>query len=178
MDSVKLLQKYLGVDSELYHLVYTHSRSVADKALLLARKHPEYQLDLDFLEEAALIHDIGVFKTKAPDILCYGTYPYICHGYLGSEIMVKEGFPKHALVCERHTGTGLNLAEIIDKHMPLPHRNMNPVNMEEKLICFADKFFSKTHLMEEFSVAVVREKLKKYGSGGVKRFDEWCDLFL
>jgi len=178
MDSVKLLQKYLGCETELYHIVFTHSRSVADKALLLAQKHPELQLNLVFLEEAAMIHDIGVYRTKAPEILCFGTYPYICHGYLGSEIMVKEGFPQHALVCERHTGTGLSLSEIINKQIPLPHREMNPLSLEEKLICFVDKFFSKTHLKEEFPVSVVREKLKKYGSVGVKRFDDWCELFL
>jgi len=178
MDSVKLLQKYLGSETELYRIVYTHSRSVVDKALILAQKHLELPLDLIFLEEAAMVHDIGVFRTKAPDILCFGTYPYICHGYLGSEIMVKEGFPQHALVCERHTGTGLSLSEILDKQLPLPHREMNPLSLEEKLICFADKFFSKTHLNEEFPVSVVREKLNKYGLDGVKRFDDWCELFL
>lgn len=178
MDGIKLLQKYLGSETELYQTVFAHSRSVADKALLLASIHPELKLDLTFLEEAALIHDIGVFLTDASDIFCFGRFPYICHGYLGSEIMVREGYPKHALVCERHTGTGLSLSEIIDKQLPLPHREMKPMSMEEQLICFVDKFFSKTNLSQEMSVSAVRKKLSRYGSEGVARFDSWCDLFL
>lgn len=178
MDAVKMIQHYIAPQTKLYTIVYTHSRSVADKAMALAIKHPELQMDLAFLEEAALVHDIGVFKTNAPDIQCFGTHPYICHGYLGREILEKEGYPLHALVCERHTGTGLSLAEIISNQLPLPLRDLSPVSLEEQLICFADKFFSKTRLMDELSPSAVRSKLEKYGMDGVKRFDAWCDLFL
>ncbi|MDD4921525.1 MAG: HD domain-containing protein [Bacteroidales bacterium] len=177
MNAIHILQRYIAPDTELYHLVYTHSRNVADKALSLAVRHPELHLDLVFLEEASLIHDIGVFKTNAPDIKCFGESPYICHGYLGREIVEKEGFLKHALVCERHTGTGLSLQEILDQALPLPHRDLCPVSLEEQLICFADKFFSKTRLNEEMKLLQVRSKLEKYGMPGVKRFDAWCELF-
>jgi len=178
MDAVKILQRYIAPDTELYHIVYTHSRSVADKALSLAARHPELPLDPVFLETSALVHDIGVFKTKAPAIQCFGTFPYICHGYLGREIVEQEGFPRHALVCERHTGTGLSLSEILNNHLPLPPRDLSPVSLEEQLICFADKFFSKTSLNDEITLAVVRSRLEKYGAEGVKRFDAWCELFL
>jgi uncharacterized protein len=178
MDAVKILQRFIAPETDLYHIVYTHSQSVADKALSLAEKHPELNLDLAFLLEAALIHDIGVFKTNAPKIQCFGTFPYICHGYLGHDILEKEGFPRHALVCERHTGTGLNLSDIINEHLPLPHRDLSPVSIEEQLICFADKFFSKTRLNEEISLSVARARLEKYGSEGIKRFDAWCELFM
>lgn len=178
MDAVKLLQRYLDSETELYHIVYTHSCNVANKALLLASNHPELSIDTDFLQEAAMIHDIGVFKTNAPDIQCFGSFPYICHGYLGREIVEKEGFLRHALVCERHTGTGLSLAEIVRSDLPLPHRDMSPVSLEEQLICFADKFFSKTRLEEEIPWSVVHSKLEKYGEEGVKRFDAWSELFL
>jgi uncharacterized protein len=178
MDSIKLLKNHIDPDTKLYHIIYTHSRSVADKALSLAMKHPELPIDHTFLEEAALIHDIGIFKTNAPDIECFGSYPYICHGFLGREIIEKEGYPLHALVCERHTGTGLSLSVILDENLPLPHRDMIPVSLEEKLICFADKFFSKSRLNEEFELPFVRSKLEKYGLDVVNRFDEWCKLFM
>jgi len=178
MDAVKLLQQYIAPETDLYQIVYTHSRSVADKAISLALKHPELNIDLVFLQEAALIHDIGVVKTNAPDIHCHGAYPYICHGYLGREIVEKEGFPNHALICERHTGTGLSLSEILNKDLPLPHRDMYPVSLEEQLICFADKFFSKSSLNVELELSLVRSKLEKYGIDGVRRFDSWCQLFL
>ena len=113
MDPLLLIDKYYPEDNELKHILLKHSRSVADKALAMARKHPELNLDLQFIEEAAMLHDIGIFQTDAEGICCFGKYPYICHGYLGAELVRKEGFPKHALVCERHTGAGLSLQNII-----------------------------------------------------------------
>ena len=92
--------------------------------------------------------------------------------------MRKEGFPRHALVCERHTGTGITLEMIEERHLPLPHRVMVPVSLEEQLICFADKFYSKTKLDKEKPVEKVKQGLVKYGEETVIRFDNWCKLFL
>lgn len=178
MDALSLLKSHLGSNTELFEMVYLHSRHVMQKALNLADKHPECSLDKGFIEEAALLHDIGVYRTNAPDIHCLGEAPYICHGYLGREILEREGLHFHGLVCERHTGTGLYLTEILAKNLPLPHRDLAPVSLEEQIICFADKFFSKSQLNTEFTVEDVRHKLAKYGPEGVVRFDQWCEKFL
>ena len=84
MDALAIINKYYPEDNELKHILLTHSRSVADKALWIAGKHPELNLDKQFLEEAAMLHDIGIFMTDADGICCFGSYSYICHGYLGS----------------------------------------------------------------------------------------------
>jgi uncharacterized protein len=178
MDTLKLIDKYYEAGSIAGRILTQHSRSVADKALSIARAHPEMQLDLAFLEEAAMLHDIGIFLCHAPEIDCHGRFPYICHGYLGADLMRREGLPRHALVCERHTGTGLSLDAIDKRLFPVPFRDMQPQSAEEQLICFADKFFSKTKPDEEKSVDKVRRSLRKYGSRDVRRFDEWCKRFL
>lgn len=178
MDTLSLLKRHLVAGSDLFETVYQHSRHVQLKALSMAERHPELHLDRSFIEEAAMLHDIGVFRTHAPDIHCRGSFPYICHGYLGRELLEKEGLPLHGLVCERHTGTGLYLAEIVAKDLPLPHRDLAPVSLEEQIICFADKFYSKSQLHRAFSVEEVRQKLAKYGPDGVLRFDRWCEMFL
>lgn len=178
MNPLALIDKYYPEDNELKHILLVHSRSVADKALAMARSHPELNLDLSFIEEAALLHDIGIFLTDASGIYCYGTHPYICHGYLGSELVAAEGFPRHALVCERHTGAGISLQNIIEQQLPVPHREMIPVSLEEQLICFADKFFSKTKLDQEKTVEKARKSVARFGEEGGKRFDNWCTLFL
>ncbi|MCS3323138.1 HDIG domain-containing protein [Bacteroides fragilis] len=178
MKVLDLIDKYYPRDNELKHILNVHSRSVADKALWIAGKHPELNLDTVFLEEAAMLHDIGIFLTHAPGIQCFGTEPYICHGYLGAGLVRKEGFPRHALVCERHTGAGLSLKDIMDQKLPVPHREMLPVSMEEQVICFADKFFSKTHLDREKTVEGARKSIAKYGDEGLQRFNNWCKLFL
>ncbi len=178
MDALAIINKYYPEDNELKHILLTHSRSVADKALWIADRHPELELDRQFLEEAALLHDIGVFLTDAPGIHCHGTHPYICHGYLGSELMQKEGYPRHALVCERHTGAGMSLQSILDQQLPVPHRDMLPVSLEEQVVCFADKFFSKTHLDREKSPEKVLKSISRFGEEGVLRFNDWCKRLL
>ena len=134
MNALAIINKYYSEENELKHILLTHSRSVADKALQIAVKHPELHLDTGFLEEAALLHDIGIFMTDASGIQCFGTHPYICHGYLGSELLMKEGYPRHALVCKRHTGAGMSLQSIIEQDLPIPHRDMVPVSMEEQVL--------------------------------------------
>lgn len=178
MNPLDIINKYYPGESELKHILLTHSRSVADKALWIAERHPELQLDRDFLYEGAMLHDIGIFLTDADSIGCLGDKPYICHGYLGADLMRSEGYPRHALVCERHTGAGLSLDQIIAQNLPVPHRDMVPVSPEEQVICFADKFFSKTHLDREKPVEKARKSLEKYGTEGVERFDRWCRMFL
>ena len=89
-----------------------------------------------------------------------------------------QGMERHALVCERHTGTGLTLQQIIEQGLPLPHRDMQPVSIEEQIICFADKFFSKTRLDTEKTVEQARRSLEKFGTEGLKKFDAWCGMFL
>jgi uncharacterized protein len=178
MEPLKIIEKYYDMQSEACHILVTHSRSVAGKALSIAKAHPGMKLDLTFIEEAAMLHDIGMIFCHAPDIDCHGTYEYICHGYLGADLLRKEGFPRHALVCERHTGTGLSLQFIERNDLPLPRRDFLPVSPEEQLICFADKFFSKTKLTKEKSIRKIRESLSRHGEETVLRFNEWCKLFL
>ena len=125
-----------------------------------------------------MVHDIGIFKCNAPSIQCFGTEPYVCHGTIGAELMRKEGFPRHALVCERHTGAGLTLEDIERQHLPVPHRELTPQSVEEKIVCFADKFFSKTRLGQRKTVEQAADSLRKFGEEGVNRFLGWCECFL
>ncbi len=178
MDVQAVFNKYYQPGTPLYNSVWSHSRLVADKALQLAQAHPELEIDLDFVYEAAMIHDIGVFLTNAPSIYCTGDQPYICHGVLGAELMRADGYPRHALVCERHTGTGLTVADIIAQNLPLPHRDMCPVSLEEKLVCFADKFYSKSNPDREKPIDKVRKSVARYGEDSLRRFEEMAALFL
>lgn len=178
MNPIEIIDKYYPENAEQRQILMIHSLSVSQKALRMMDAHPELHLNRSFVKEAALLHDIGIFQTHAPAIQCFGSHPYIAHGYLGADILRQEGFPQHALVCERHTGAGLTLHDILAQELPIPHREMLPVTLEEQLICFADKFFSKTHLDEEKTVERARKSIAKYGEEGLERFDRWCSLFL
>ena len=177
MEPLQLINKYYH-DATLRNILLRHSQAVASKALEIVRRHPELNADEHFVETAALLHDIGIIEVNAPSIACYGTEPYIRHGILGAEILRHEGMERHALVCERHTGTGLTLQQIIEQKLPLPLRDMQPASIEEQIICFADKFFSKTRLDSEKTVEQARRSLEKFGEEGLRKFDTWCSMFL
>lgn len=178
MNTLDIIEKCYKKDSDLYKILIGHSTDVMNKALWIADKHPELSIDKRFVAEAAMLHDIGIFLTNAPEIHCYGIAPYICHGYMGRELLDSFGYPKHGLVCERHTGIGLSVQDIEMQGLPLPHRDMQPISIEEQVICFADCFFSKTHLGIEKPVDKVRKGLSKFGEKSVYKFDEWCIDFL
>jgi uncharacterized protein len=177
MNALELLNKYF-TDPEAREIVTVHSRLVADKALKIADRIGNAGIDRVFLEEAALLHDIGTCRTHAPSIRCQGSENYMRHGVIGREILEAEGLPRHALVCERHTGVGLTVEDIRSQSLPLPERDMSPLTIEEQIICFADLFYSKKgrdHV--EKSVREVREQLSRFGEEKVRIFEEWLERF-
>jgi uncharacterized protein len=177
MDYQKIIDKYYPEENELRHILLTHSQSVTHKALQIVSFHPELGLDAKFIEEAAMLHDIGIIRCYAPSIQCFGKSHYICHGRLGAEMLREEGFPEHARVCERHTGAGLTKEEIILQGFPLPHEDFLPETMAEKLICYADKFYSKTRLEREKTLEEAEKSIARFGEDGLLRFRNWRKIF-
>ena len=175
IDYQTIIDKYYPQDNALRRLLLKHSRQVAQRALQIAKRHPELGADRRFLEEGAMLHDIGVFRCHAPSIYCEGTEPYLRHGLIGGQLLRKEGYPDHARVCERHTGTGLTIEEINEQHLPLPPADYVPETIEEQIICYADKFYSKSHPDRVSTVDDVIASLRKFGSKGVEKFKK-CTL--
>ena len=177
MDYWKIIRKYYPEDGALRRLLVLHSESVAAKALRIAEACPHLNIDQQFVKEAAMLHDIGICQTYAPGIHCHGDKPYICHGILGAAMMRAEGYERHARVCERHTGAGLSLHDIESQNLPLPHSSLLPETIEEQLICYADKFFSKSHPKREKTLEQAIRSLSKFGVEGVQRFMKWAEMF-
>ena len=179
MNPIKIIEKYYPPDSMAYNLLIEHSKIVMKKSFDIATKVPHLNPDLKFIKEAAMLHDIGIFLTNEPAIGCYGDKPYICHGYLGRELLEKEGLMKHGLVCERHIGVGLTIKDIIERNLPVPKRDMFPLSIEEQIICFADKFFSKNpeFLIKEKPLELIRKRIARYGKDKLKKFNEWVKIF-
>lgn len=181
MDYNKIINKYYNDRPALREILSRHSRAVARKALDCAGRHPELKLDTEFIEEAAMLHDIGIFLTYADGIFCDGPLPYIAHGLAGELLLMSEGLPAHARVCALHTGAGLTAEEIRRQKLPLPERNLLPETMEEKLICYADKFFSKSPDVEKIDrekpLERVRAQMAGFGPASLERFDALHALF-
>ena len=174
-----IINKYIK-DEELKRLLITHSGCVAEKALAVARDSGyESEINKEFLIDAAMLHDIGVVRCNAPSIHCFGTLPYICHGMAGAEILRREGLDEaYARVCERHTGSGLTASEIREMRLPLPERDFLPETTEEKLSCYADKFYSKSsHPDKEKSLERVEASIRRHGEAAYERFMKLHETF-
>ncbi len=181
MNPLDIINKYYPKNSIAYDVLVRHSELVMKKAVSIAKSEKIIKMnpDVNFIKEAAMLHDIGIFMTNAPKIGCTGKYSYICHGYLGRELLEKEGLLKHALVCEHHTGAGLTKKDIKEANLPLPERDMLPVCLEEKIICYADKFFSKGRrdMFKEETIEEVIGEISKFGKKYLDRFNELHALF-
>lgn len=174
--ALQLIDKFYE-DGPLRDILLRHSISVTQKALRICYAHPELNLDVQFVEEAAMLHDIGIIRCDAPKIECHGTEPYIRHGIIGAAMLRAEGLPRHARVCERHTGAGISAEDVIAQGLPLPVQSYLPETLEEQLICYADKFFSKTKLNKEKTGEQAEHSISKFGEAGVLRFRQWTEMF-
>lgn len=179
INPIEIILKYYSPDSLAYQLLIPHSQAVAKKALEIAKWVSHLHPDLQFIQEAAMLHDIGIFLTNYPQLWCFGEHHYICHGYLGRELLEKEWLSKHALVCERHTGMWLSIQDIEKQALPLPKRDMIPLSLEERIVSLADKFFSKDaeSLTTEKSIDTIIAIHRKFWDDKIAQFEAWIEEF-
>ena len=156
---------------QLRHILLVHSAAVKDEALRVCDRHPELNADRNIVEAGAMLHDIGIVKCDAAGIQCFGNEPYIKHGVLGAQMLddIKsdttvnpyphETIEKLKRICARHTGTGLP--------------GLEPETIEEIIVCYADKFFSKTKLDKKKTPEQAVNSLRKFGEEGVNIFNNW-----
>ena len=180
-----IIAHFYPEDTPLRRLLLRHSTQVRDKALAILANpsRPPLELDAELVSAGAMLHDVGILHCHAPSILCVGTRPYIAHGIIGAEMLRDYGrthgldLEPFARICERHTGTGITVQEVREQGLPIPERDYLPETPEEKLICLADKFFSKSGDMKDKPVSIVRRSLEKFGTDTVERFDALLRLF-
>lgn len=172
IDVYSIIDKYYSASPELRHILITHSEQVRDRALRIIDQHAEWSVDRDFVSEAAMLHDIGIIYCNAPKIYCVGPHHYIEHGFLGAELLRSEGLDRHALVAERHTGSGITMEQVIREDLPIPVQDYLPISLEERIICYADKFYSKSHIGKEVAMSKIRANIWKYGSDAIARWED------
>ena len=181
LDCLSIIERYYTPGNDDYRVLVSHSRQVADLAVALCQRLIDngVPIDIEFVEEAAMLHDIGMCRTDAPGIHCHGTEPYICHGVIGRQMLESLGLYRHARVCERHTGAGITAEEIVAQHLPIvPPRDLLPESLEEKVVCYADKFFSKSRPDAPLkTLEHARRTLSKFGPATVTRFEDLIALF-
>lgn len=174
----RIVDRYYPAASPLRDIYMRHCKAVADLAAEIATRL-KLPLDAAGIEDAAMLHDIGIFLTSAPGICCHGSAPYICHGPLGADLLRSEGIAEEiARVAERHTGSGISPAEIAAQGLPLPEgRDYMPRTLLERLVCYADKFYSKSGDMKRKSFDRARASLARISEESAERFERLHEEF-
>ena len=169
MTYTEIIERYYADNAPLRDLLIHHSEQVRDHALRVADSHPELALDRQILTDGAMLHDIGIFLCDAAGIHCHGHHHYIAHGRVGGQLLRRlaaEGLENAtvlARICERHTGTGLPGYE--------------PETLEEQVICYADKFYSKSHPERVSTPEQAAASLSRFGRHCADKFWEWHEKF-
>lgn len=169
-----IIDHYYGSESDrkLKELLLLHSRQVCELALEICDRHPELHADRELVETGAMLHDIGIIRCNAPGIYCHGSELYIKHGVIGADMISQfyqdstDANPmteKIKRICARHTGTGLP--------------GLEPETIEEIIVCYADKFFSKSHPERQKTYEEAMHSLEKFGEEGLVIFSKWHEKF-
>lgn len=177
MSPLAVINKYYPTDTPLRRLLLHHSWQVTDLALRCANAHPELELNKSLVLSGGLLHDVGIFLCHAPKIHCTGKSHYLLHGFLGARLMRDEGLEAIARICERHTGAGLRKDALLPLGLQMLPHDFLPETLEEQLICYADKFYSKSRPENALTYEQALHALLRFGEDGARRFRQWHKMF-
>lgn len=136
------LHKKYARNSTVYDVFYTHCRIVADISLWCAG-NTEEPVDLDVLEAAALLHDIGAYMLTDQNGKIDKKY-YQLHGLLGASLLEDEGVDQKICDIVRSHLLKINTPEIVASiNKMMPEYRVKPATVEGKIVAYADRFHSK-----------------------------------
>jgi uncharacterized protein len=175
----EVLCETVDVSRPFLRVFMTHGSLVARMALGAAARLDRHDPDYQLVFEGSLIHDIGSYLTFAPGIDCFGSRSYLWHGVLGAELMRAHSLERHARICERHIGAGITRDDIREKRLGLPPCDYLPESLEEELVCWADKFYSKSagRVGARNPLERIVKGLERHSPEHAARFLEWHRRF-
>ncbi len=153
LDKITALHRKYAPNDEDLKVVLDHCKVVTEIALWCATNTKE-AIDIELLETAALLHDIGSYPFLAAWEVRenYRSY-YVQHAMLGAKIVEEEGFDKNiAEIIQTHVLMGLTKADILSTNMSLPLRDYEPTTVEGRILCYADRFHSKDPNFNSYEV--------------------------
>ncbi len=162
--------------SKALESVWKHSLIVAAIVRQLLERYPRLVLDRDLAIDGALMHDIGVYRCVDRVRPKEDEVPYLRHGIIGGYILRHEKFRDAiARMAERHTGVGLTVADFLAKGLRPPEHDYLPENVLEKLVCYADKFHSKSRGFVELNEVIADQR--KFGHHKVAQLLKLKEMF-
>jgi len=129
--------------------VIEHCIVVSKYAVEMAKScEKKYHVNIRLVEIGALLHDAGRALTNG-----------IRHAILGAALIRAAGYGENlAKIAERHIGAGIPIREA--RILGLPLKSYMPRNLEEKIICYADKLIrGKKRISAEDAIKEISQEL-------------------
>ncbi|PJM78628.1 HD domain-containing protein [Bifidobacterium scaligerum] len=140
---------------------------------------PPRLLDEHLVLIGGLLHDIGTYKVFKHDgtdgePLKFSGKKYILHGLKGYKWLLKQGVDESiAQFCRNHTGVGLTREDVLRQDLPLPPDDYVPMNLEQEVVMYADKFHSKSVPPKFLTVDAYTARAQRFGAENEQR---WLEL--
>ena len=140
---------------------------------------PPWLIDEHLVVIGGLLHDIGTYFLLKQDgsdgePLKFSKKRYILHGLKGYEYLLDEGVDESiAQFCRNHTGVGLTREDVVRQELPLPPADYVPMNLEQEVVMYADKFHSKSVPPKFLQVEAYTARAERFGGENKQR---WLDL--
>ena len=140
---------------------------------------PKRLIDEHLATIGGLLHDIGTYRVLKHDgsdgePLQFDGKRYILHGLLGYEYLLEQGVDESiAQFCRNHTGVGLTREDVVRQELPLPPADYVPMNLEQEVVMYADKFHSKSVPPKFLQVEAYTARAERFGGENKQR---WLDL--
>lgn len=168
--------KYAPND-KVYNLVYGHCQIVSEISLWCADNIAhETKIDKKLLQAACLLHDVGSYAFFDNDGNNLNDRLYPQHAILGAKILEDEGVDNRITsIVATHVLLGLTKKEIIETPWYLPERGYEPNSVEGQLLCYADRFHSKTPTFNAFDT--FHDRLRQNLPLQAAKFEEWSNRF-
>ena len=184
------LHRQYAPSQAAYELIHTHCQIIAALAVRMADQVngrllrgddpdgilPERPLDRDLVRTGALLHDIGTYRILKDDgsqgrPLTFQGERYIEHGLEGYRLLLDAGVDESvAQFARNHTGVGLTRRQVEEEHLNLPLDDYLPVNTEQEVVMYADKFHSKHQPPIFVSEPTAAKRTAKYGLDNLARW--------
>ena len=140
---------------------------------------PKRLIDEHLATIGGLLHDIGTYRVLKHDgsdgePLQFDGKRYILHGLLGYEYLLEQGVDESiAQFCRNHTGVGLPREDVVRQELPLPPADYVPMNLEQEVVMYADKFHSKSVPPKFLQVEAYTARAERFGGENKQR---WLNL--
>lgn len=173
VNDIQSLHKRYAFNDADFELVFGHCQIVNEIAQWCVNKN-NLEVDEKLLEAACLLHDIGTYGLLQDATGSKKFYPQ--HAILGATILKEEGMDdKIVEIVRTHVLLGLNKEDIEKQGWALPLKDFEPKTLEAKVLCYADRFHSKSPHFN--SAESFMNSLEKDLPNQAKKFKAMIDEF-